>query len=146
MYLQLLNNVSITDNAPTLATDGFPVQKVASDQASGQGFNRSANSGVVAVKGTVTPSTTGSMVLRFFGYITVMDAWFPLGVGADADKGKLNNIQGTFTATGETGTDIIRHVELVQGFKHFDRLAIQRVTMSNISRLDAVLRSLGDEE
>ena len=71
-------------------------------------------------------STAGSATMtlsyaRVWGYSVASGVWCPLGIGTDADKGKINNA-GTF---GETGADVIRHSELLTGIHHFDGIYVE---------------------
>lgn len=47
--------------------------------------------------------------VRLWGYNATSGKMFPLGTGADADKGKINNT----ASLGETDTDDLRHAEVV---------------------------------
>jgi NAD-specific glutamate dehydrogenase len=55
--------------------------------------------------------------IRMWGY-TTQGAWVPIGAGADGTKGVIN-LQA---AIGESGTDVIRHAELMRHLFHFQRL------------------------
>lgn len=63
-------------------------------------------------------SATMTCTVRLWGYVTSIATWFPLGPGADATKGYLNN----GAAIGETSTDSITHAERVRGLFSFDRI------------------------
>ena len=65
--------------------------------------------------GIVLASTAGSATMtatvRLWGYLPTIGSglWLPMGTGTDSLKGVLND----GTAIGETGTDTIRHFEVV---------------------------------
>lgn len=72
---------------------------------------------VVAVYSTAG-SVTMTATVRLWGYLPVPGVWVPIGAGADATKGTIN-LQ---SAIGETGTDTIRHAELLRGLFIFSRV------------------------
>ena len=63
----------------------------------------------VLVYNTAGTNPVSVSFIRLWGYNAASAKMFPLGTGADADKGKINNA-GTL---GETDTDDLRHAEVV---------------------------------
>lgn len=80
---------------------------------------------VFSTAGSGTMTVTG----RLWGFDPVANDWFPLGTGADADKGKLN----AGTALGETSADKIRHSEPVFVPEHFTRLYLETLAIGGTS-------------
>jgi hypothetical protein len=112
MRIQLLTAAEATTLAPALAADGFALDR-------GSDLRR-ADAALLLVKSTAG-SDAMSVTIRLWGYSEYGAAWFPLGAGADASKGVIN----LESAMGETGTDSIRHSEIVSGLSVFDRLYAQ---------------------
>ena len=100
MSICLLASTIATNSPPTGATDGLSLDAVY------RLFNF-----MPSEAGLLLYSTAGSGTMtctaRLWGYHPGPAAWFPLGTGADATKGTIN----AATATGESGTDVIRHCE-----------------------------------
>lgn len=71
---------------------------------------------------------SGTMTLayaRLWGYSPTSGKWSALGTGTDADKGKLNN-GGAF---GETGTNELRHQEVIGYLHHLHGIYIELGTI-----------------
>lgn len=91
--------------------------------------------GLVPQKGAlVIASTAGSGTMtatfRLWGKLPVASGiWVPLGPGADATKGVLN----TGSAIGETGTDTLRHSEMVENLGMFERLYVEITAIGGTS-------------
>lgn len=83
---------------------------------------------VVAVYSTAG-SATMTATIKLWGYLTDAAQWFPLGIGADALKGVMNG----GAAIGETGTDVLRHAEIVEGLFSFDRIYAEVVAIGGTS-------------
>ena len=66
-------------------------------------------------------SDTMTVTLRLWGYDATADVWFPVGTGADATKGVLNN----GAAIGETGSNTIRHTEPLYDLHVYSRLYLE---------------------
>ncbi len=64
---------------------------------------------VVRICNTAGTGAVSISYVRMWEYHTVSAKMYPLGIGADADKGKLNN----GAALGVTGTDVLRHAETI---------------------------------
>src|SRR5688572_17884700 len=92
--LLVLENRNATSAAPALSTDGLAIS----------GFQRG---GVADMDSTVVMYATGTGTvtaqLRVWLYFDGPAVWCPAGIGADADKGKLND----GTTCGETSTDVV---------------------------------------
>jgi hypothetical protein len=74
----------------------------------------------------VIASTAGSGTMtatfRLWGKLPVASGiWVPLGPGTDAAKGVIN----TGSAIGETGSDTLRHSEMVENLGMFERLYVE---------------------
>lgn len=61
------------------------------------------------VYNTAGTNPVSATFVRMWGYNAASGKMFPLGIGADADKGKING----GAALGETDTDDLRHAEVV---------------------------------
>lgn len=66
-------------------------------------------------------SGTMTATFRLWGYSAAGSVWVPVGTGTGAAKGTVN----AGAAIDETGTDAIRHSELVELWGHFDRLYLE---------------------
>lgn len=107
--------------APTLATDGVPVPHEDGATLKGLGYrDRPPLEASLVLKGSGTGvlTFTGG---RLWGYHTASAAWYPIGTGTDADKGKING----GTALGETSADALRHAEPFLYLGHFDRIYLE---------------------
>ena len=140
MYIPLIRNGSAGagNGSPSLETDGVPIRRGGAGLTMDQGLSDDANEASILVEADVTASTVGSVAyVRYWAWFPKAygaDKWFPLGSGADADKGKLNADGGY--SLGETGTNKIRHTEIVRGFQHATRLYAEYGALTNIVRLD----------
>lgn len=105
--ITLLTAAIATTSAPSAATDGVALP----------GLTDLATLFVYSTAGSGTMTVT----TRLWGYNSQVAKWFPVGTGADATKGTIN--EGA--ATGETGTDVIAHAEPIQGLRAFQRVALQ---------------------
>jgi hypothetical protein len=72
-------------------------------------------------------SATMTCTVRLWGYVA--STWVPLGPGADATKGYLNN----GAAIGETAADTIVHAERVRGLFSFDRVYAEILAIGGTS-------------
>lgn len=80
----------------------------------------------------VVRSTAGSGVMSVTGRLWVLGAagvWLPYGAGADGTKGTVN-LQ---SAIGETGTNEIRHAELIAGLLAFRRAYFEVTAIAGTS-------------
>jgi len=106
--IQLLDEETATNGAPSAATDGVAVKAIC-DRAA------------VVLKSTAG-SGTMTVTLKLWGYYDAMAAWAPIGVHATAaTKGVLN----AGNAIGETGADSLRHAEVVSGLLRASRLYLE---------------------
>ena len=80
-------------------------------------------------------STAGSatmvVTVRLWGYSTVAATWFPLGPGAAATKGYLNN--GAALDELPTVANTISHAERVRGLFSFDRIYAEILVIGGTS-------------
>jgi hypothetical protein len=119
-----LKTVRLVESAT--AANGAPTGAPSSTPAATVGFLLSSET-LIGPDCTVRLySTAGSGVMtlsyaRVWGYSTASTAWVPLGVGTDADKGKLNN----GAAFGETAADVIAHAEPLYDITHFDGVYVE---------------------
>lgn len=104
--IQLLTARTTTNGVPSLATAGVVL---------GDMWRTSPAALLVA---STAGSGTMTVTLRLWGYSVVSAAWHPLGTGADSTKGTIN----AGAACGETNTDSIAHIEIVDGLYGFERL------------------------
>lgn len=70
--------------------------------------------------------TLGFTYAKLWGYIADLNKWFPVGTGADADRGKLNDA----AAVGEVAADDLRLIEITANVGLFDRLAVEINTVT----------------
>ena len=121
MSLRLLNGIAAPTTAPTLATDGFPLE---GDQVGTptrefywiKRWNRAA----IAIAGAGTGALTFQGVL--WVYQRLPNAWMPLGIGAMGVRGMLND------GTTISGTSTVVHTQPVYGISPYDRIALQATT------------------
>ena len=99
--------------APSAATDGVEMPKNQQTLAT----ERCA----VAISDRSGSGTLSITYAKIWGYIKFLNKWFPLGTGADADRGKLN--EGI--ALGEVAADDLRLIEEVGDLSLFDRVAVE---------------------
>ncbi len=119
--VEILASATATNSPPTnnagvavndLSLFGAPPQKAALVVASTAG------------SGTMTAT------VRLWGKLPVGGGiWMPLGPGADATKGVIN--EGT--ALGETSADAIRHSEMVENLGMFERLYLEITAIGGTS-------------
>lgn len=92
-------------------------------------YGMAPEEGVLAIASTAG-SGTMTATFRLWGKLPVGGGiWVPLGPGADATKGTLN----TGSAIGETGTDTLRHSEVVEHLGMFDRLYVEITAIGGTS-------------
>lgn len=114
--ITLLSAVTATNSAPTAATDGAALP-----------FN--CDYATLLLHSTAG-SGTMTVTCKLWGYNTQQAKWYPLGTNATAaNKGLIN--EGN--AIGETGTDSIRHAELILGIRGFQRLYLEVTTIGGTS-------------
>lgn len=119
--------------ASATATNGVPSGASAGARLDDIGQQLQLNRGIVKIVSTAG-SDTMSVTIRLWGYCPTAAEWIPLGSGADADKGKLNESPaGTYTALGEVDTDQILHAEPVEGLWGFTRIYAQIAAISGTS-------------
>ena len=115
--IQLLTAAIATNSAPSAATDGVTLGDVAHQDDVGLLVASTAGSG------------TMTCTIRMWGYSAVTSAWHPLGTGTDSLKGTINEQ----TALGETGTNVIRHAEILGGLFAFERMYAEIVAIGGTS-------------
>ena len=149
MRLLVLSNESTGagTSAPTVITDGVPLQRAVLGQDIGQGFTEDVDEMEALVEAVVSAGTTGTVdYVRLYGWspdAISANKWFPIGGGPAADTGKLNSDATTAYKFEETGTDIIRHAERIRGLREFTRIYAQYGALTNVTRLDVTLSSRG---
>lgn len=113
--IQLLDDATATNGAPSAATDGVALPQRWGD--------------AIALVRSTAGSGTMTCTLKLWVYwdgsadgSTDAIGWYPLGTNATAaDKGKLNEAN----AIGETGADAIAHVERIVGLNAFTRAYLE---------------------
>lgn len=83
----------------------------------------------VRIYSTAGSATMAMTYARLWGYSISSGFWSPLGTGADATKGYLNN----GAAFGETGSDVIRHQEPIGYVDHLDGIYVELGVISGTS-------------
>ena len=121
----LVTGLAATNSPPSGATAGVPCYRTKTNRSADTGacYNtRAARESTLVIKGTGTGTVTGTF--RLWGYVATPSstgAWYPMGTGTDADKGKIN----AGTALGEVITDVVLHAEPVLYVGHFDRIYLE---------------------
>jgi hypothetical protein len=106
--ITLLTAATATNSAPTAVTDGVELP-YETDLAT-LFLHSTAGSGTMTV------------TCKLWGWNNKLAKWYPLGTNATAaSKGLIN--EGN--AIGETGTDSIRHAEVVAGLRNIQRLYLE---------------------
>lgn len=113
--LSLLVAATATNSAPSGASAG-----VALTAFDVKGLGWSPRVGSLRIWSSAG-SGTMTATIRLWGYDSLIADWLPLGPGADATKGTIND----GNALGETGANIIRHTEPVDLPCHFERLYVE---------------------
>ena len=122
--VEIMASATATSSAPSSATGGIRMHQI-----------RSAFGGTVPeVCKIVVKSTAGSgamsVTLRLWEqHGAAATDWAPSGIGADATKGILNG----GAAIGETGTDVINHVEPVAYLGMCDAIDVQVTAIAGAS-------------
>jgi hypothetical protein len=126
------------NGAPTLETQGGYIRR-GHDVPYSNGLADVNADAEILVEGATSGS--GSIAyIRIWGWYPgaiASNKWFPLGIGTDANKGKLNNSN----ALGETGTNIIRHAEVLGAVRGFTKLYAQYGAITNVTRVDITVIS-----
>lgn len=122
MSLRLLNAITATTSAPTLATDGFQLNGVAPG-AGNYYWLKAWNDGAIMLSGAGTGALTFQGVLWL--YTVTAPVWMPAGISATiADRGKLND------ATTITGTTTLVHTQPIFALGAYDRVYLQATTLT----------------
>lgn len=156
MQVQVLNGLTAVNGVPTLATHGVPLFKSSRDMQfinpQLDGFYDNVDEADLILKVTGTGVLTIAY-LRGWGFHqlskgpapgTDASDWFPMGTGADADKGKFN---GTTIALGEVKADVILHLEKIRGLRNLDRFYLEVGTVGGApTSIDAWLKTRGQAQ
>ncbi len=119
----LLAGTLAVNGAPSGATAGVPTYADNTNYTSDEAvcfMGNSAREAAIFI-GSTAGSGTMTGTFRLWGYHAASGFWYPIGTGADGTKGQLNAV----AAAGETGTDVVRHVEPVYLCGLFDRLYLE---------------------
>lgn len=121
------------NGAPTTESQGVYIRR-GHDASYDKGFADINQDVEILVEGATSGSGSIAFVRLWAWYPGAIAAnkWFPLGIGTDANKGKLNNT----AALGETGTNIIRHAEVLGALRAFTKLYAQYGALTNVTRVD----------
>lgn len=114
---RLLEGISATNSPPSGSSAGLAIPSMSNAAAQIWPLPSS----VVLALYTTAGSGTASVTARLWGYLPVAGVWVPAGTGADGTKGTIN----AGAAIGETGSDTIRHSEIIAGLFTFDRLYVE---------------------
>lgn len=98
----LLATRTTTNSPPSQVTDGLAMSAIENL------FPELSTEAALLVYSTAG-SGTMTCTCRLWGYHPGPAAWFPLGTGTDGAKGIIN----AGSATGETGSDVVRHCEVL---------------------------------
>lgn len=128
LSIELLASRTTTNNPPSAATDGIDLNSLR--PAAGRPVSTTGGIYLYSTAGSGTMTVQG----RVWGYVSGPNKWFPLGSGADADKGKLNEaVAGTFTTIGETTSDQLLHVEPIRNLGLLHRLYLEITSIGGTS-------------
>ena len=123
-------SVGNATSAETVADAGFVLTDMAGGVVAVRLRDATAPIDIVGDSGRIyVASTAGSGVmtatLRIWGRSDIVGIWCPLGTGTAAGKGIVN----AGVACGETGADLIRHSEVVEGLECVDSVALEITTI-----------------
>lgn len=113
--LNLLDQVGAANSAPT-GDDGLDMNGLR-DPASKQMPEFAS----VAIRGTRASGTASAIFRLWFKFPGVTQGWMPAGVGADDDKGKLNDD----TLVGEVTGNEMRHAQAIRLPSHAVRMYLE---------------------
>lgn len=124
MALRLHNAITAATAAPTLATDGQPLQH---NQAGTPDFRfywqKRWNNASILVSGAGTGALTYQGIVWLYDVISL--TWYPAGISATiADRGKLND------GTTITGTTTLVHTQPIYGLSAWERIYLQATTLT----------------
>lgn len=125
---RLVDGATADTSAPTASTDGVPWSEGA-DHAPHGVLSKEAERCLVAVYESSGSGTLSIGYVKIWGYLASIDKWFPIGTGADADRGKLNDR----LAIGEVAADDLRLIEVLSDVTVFDRLHAELDTVGGTS-------------
>lgn len=113
-YVQVFTGKTAAVAAPTAATDGVPLRLGSSGflaSSDDQGFGEDTDEVLLEIYSTAGSGTPMEVAapIRQWGWNPSLAAWFPLGTGAGATKGQVND----GLKLEETESDKIRHAERV---------------------------------
>lgn len=117
--IELLASSTATNSPPAGASAGLEVNTIYS------AFGRVPDTMSLRVWSTAG-SGTMSATFRLWGYDPLVADWMPVGTGAAATKGVIN--EGG--ALDETAADELRHTELVDFVGHFSRVYLEITAIS----------------
>ena len=113
LLLENSGTIAPVEAAPGTALSAAPATGAKFYDVSGLlttfGLRRIPAGSVIRIYNTAGTGAVSISYVRLWEYHTASQKMYPLGIGADADKGKLNN----GAALGVTGTDVLRHRETV---------------------------------
>jgi hypothetical protein len=111
--IRLLEAATATNSPPSGSSAGVATTVLDTDHGS-YFFSPEATLIVRSTAGSDTMNVT----IRLWGYDSLSEVWLPLGSGGDSTKGIIND----GASIGETGSNTIRHAEIVDNWLDFDRL------------------------
>jgi hypothetical protein len=117
--IQLLEDATATNGVPTLVTQGFSLRDFNIAPAD------SLATAAFALKSTAG-SGTMTVTIRIWLWSPASEAWHPAGTSATA---ALRGVLNIGNAIDEMDTDLLSHMELVEGLRHFDRIYAQVVAI-----------------
>lgn len=115
--------------AATTATNSPPSSNAGLSVNDLRQFGMLPDRAVLALASTAG-SGTMTVTARLWGKLPMASGiWVPLGPGADATKGQINSV----AAIGETGSDALRHSEVVENLALFERLYLEITAIGGTS-------------
>jgi hypothetical protein len=118
----LLENAAANTGAPTLATQGVPV-----NPDSGFGFTpadtahgfagRDARESTLLIYGACTAAQVLTGTFTLWGYLAASGKWYEIPVAGGTRVAPI--------ALPETDADVVTHVERFQNLGHFDRIFLE---------------------
>lgn len=130
MIIPVLSGVLTANGAPVDGNSGAALPGV---------DRQRQDRGMLLLDATNTGSTVGSLTGKWWVYSYQTSLWYPGSIDATAaNKGLING----GNALGETGTDIIRHMEEVYALLYFSRVFFEIVAAANLTALTVKLDCL----
>lgn len=141
MFVTLYDNAA-AGAAPAVAGDGKALWRGAINLPLGEGLRRDVDEAEIII----LAEGNGVMQIgyvRIWVYDEILAAWFPIGTGTDADKGKLNADGGFVMGEIAALPDTVRHCERIRGFRLFERMAVEHTQAGGVfTRVRVIIKAV----